>query len=196
MRDIDVFARLLNVRHPRKVEDVSGAPERRRLDIRLAHRLNATFTCPEYGRRCPAYDHLPSRTWRHLDHGDCLTPLRARLPRVACPGPGVRQVHLPWAVPGSRLTIPFERHAIDVLWEADILGGCRLLRLHWHQAWNIRERAVARGRRTKRPRIIAHLGVDEKAVAKRHRYVTLVNDLDPGTGVHRGRPQEDQLGRR
>ena len=29
--------------------------------------------------------------------------------------------------------------------------------------------------------IIAHLGVDEKAVAKRHRYVTLVCDLDRGT---------------
>jgi transposase len=181
MRDIDVFSRLLNVRHPWKVEDVSVAPERRRLDIRLAHRRNATFTCSECGRRCPTYDHLPSRSWRHLDHGDCLTLLHARLPRVACPGHGVRQVHIPWAVPGSRLTIPFERHAIDVLLETDILGGCRLLRLRWHQAWNIMERAVARGQRAKRPRIIARLGVDEKAVAKRHRYVTLVNDLDRGT---------------
>jgi transposase len=100
---------------------------------------------------------------------------------VACPEHGVRQVRIPWAVPGSRLTIPFERYAIDVLLEADILGGCRLLRLHWHQAWNVMERAVARGLRAKRSRIIAHLGVDEKAVAKRHRSVTLVNDLDRGT---------------
>ena len=43
------------------------------------------------------------------------------------------------------------------------------------------ERAVERGLRAKERRVIAHLGVDEKAVAKRHRYVTLVCDLDRGT---------------
>jgi transposase len=43
------------------------------------------------------------------------------------------------------------------------------------------ERAVARGLRAKKRRAIAHLGVDEKAVARRHRYVTLVCDLDRGT---------------
>ncbi len=31
------------------------------------------------------------------------------------------------------------------------------------------------------PRLIRHLGVDEKAVAKGHQYVTLVSDLDRGT---------------
>jgi transposase len=43
------------------------------------------------------------------------------------------------------------------------------------------ERAVERGLKAKKRRIIARLGVDEKAVAKRHRYVTLVSDLDRGT---------------
>jgi transposase len=84
-------------------------------------------------------------------------------------------------LPGSRFTIAFERHAIDVLLEADILGSTRLLRISWDEAWNLMERAVARGLRAKKRRVIAHLGVDEKAVAKRHRYVTLVCDLDRGT---------------
>ena len=84
-------------------------------------------------------------------------------------------------MPGSRFTIAFERHAIDVLLEAHILGSTRLLRISWDEAWNLMERAVARGLRAKKRRVIAHLGVDEKAVAKRHRYVTLVCDLDRGT---------------
>ena len=91
--------------------------------------------------------------------------------RSASPGP----------CPARRFTIPFERHAIDVLLEADVLGGAGLLRISWDEAWNIMERAVARGQRAKRRRVIAHLGVDEKAVAKRHRYVTLVCDLDRST---------------
>jgi hypothetical protein len=32
-------------------------------------------------------------------------------------------------LPNSLFTIAFERHAIDVLLEADVLGGTRLLRL-------------------------------------------------------------------
>ena len=82
-----------------------------------------------------------------------------------------------------------------MLLEADVLGGARLLHLTWDEAWNIMERAVARGQRAKERRAIAHLGVDEKAVAKRHRYVTLVNDLDRGTveyiGDDRGKTSLD-----
>lgn len=94
---------------------------------------------------------------------------------------GVRRVCVPWALPGSRFTIAFERHAIDVLLETDVLGGARLLRISWDEAWNIMERAVERGLLAKKRRVIAHLGVDEKAVAKRHCYVTLVCDLDRAT---------------
>ena len=142
---------------------------------------NATFTCPECGRRSPLYDHLPYRKWRHLDHGDCLTWLHARPPRVACPMHGVRQIRIPWALPGCRLTMSFERHAIDVFLQADVLGGAGLLRLSWDETWNIMERAVTRGQQAKKRRVIARLGVDEKAVAKGHCYVTLVCDLDRST---------------
>jgi transposase len=107
-----------------------------------------------------------------------LTWLHTHLPRVACPVHGIRRVRVPWALPGCRFTIAFERHAIDVLLEADVLGGARLLHISWDEAWNFMERAVERGLRAKKRRVIAHLGVDEKAVAKRHRYVTLVCDLD------------------
>ncbi len=129
----------------------------------------------------PLYDHIPLRRWRHLDHGGFLTWLNARVPRVACREHGIRQIPIPWALPSSRFTIPFERHAIDVLLEADVLGGARLLHISWDEAWNLMERAVERGLRAKKQRVIAHLGVDEKSVARRHQYVTLVCDLDRST---------------
>jgi transposase len=190
MRDTDIFSKLLNLQNPWRVDRVALTPEERRLDVWLAHRRNASFPCPECGTRSPLYDHAPSRSWRHLDYGDYQTWLHARAPRVNCREHGIRRSRVPWATPGSRLTIPFERHAIDVLRETDVDGGARLLRLTWHEAWNIVERAVARGQRAKGRRIVAHLGVDEKAVAKRHRYVTLVNDLDRGTVEYIGDDRE------
>jgi transposase len=181
MRDTDVFRTLLGLEHPWRVDRVCLSPEGKQLDLWLVHHPRASFSCPECGRVRPLYDHVPSRSWRHLDHGDYRTWLYARLPRVTCSEHGIRQVLLPWALPGARYTIAFERQAIDVLLETDVLGGARLLRLSWHEAWHLMERAVARGQQAKKRRLIRRLGVDEKAVAKRHQYVTLVCDLDRAT---------------
>jgi len=46
------------------------------------------------------------------------------------------------------------------------------------------ERAVKRGRQRKAPKVVRRLGVDEKAAAKGHRYLTLVCDLEEGTVEH------------
>jgi transposase len=181
MRDVALFARLLALPNPWRVECASFDPEEQQVDLRLVHRRNAIFPCPECGTRSPLHDHLPSRKWRHLDHGGCATWLHARPPRVDCPEHGIHQVRLPWALPGCRFTIPFERHAIDVLLQADVLGGAELLRISWDEAWHLMERAVARGQRAKPRRVMARLGVDEKAASRGHRYVTLVFDLDRST---------------
>jgi transposase len=181
MRDIDFMAQLLALEEPWRVQQVCLTPKDKRLNVSLEHRLGVTFSCPECGQARPVYDHLPSRGWRHLDHGEFLTRLHARVPRVACPEHGIRQVQVPWALPGARMTFPFERHAIDTLLEADVLGASRLLNLSWDEAWHVMERAVARGLLAKKRRVISLLGVDEKSFAKRHRYVTLVCDLQRGT---------------
>jgi transposase len=138
------------------------------------------FPCPECGTRLPVRDHVPERTWRHLDSGPFVTMLRARLPRVACLLHGIRQVRVPWASPHVRFTLAFEHWAIDVLRETDVLGATRLLRISWDEAWHLMERAVARGQQRKRRLVVPHLGVDEKAIAKGHTYLTLVCDLDRG----------------
>jgi transposase len=181
MRDIDVFTKLLRLERPWSVEQVVLNPDDESVEVFVHHRKNARFGCPKCDAVLRLRDHKPPRRWRHLDHGSWKTWVYARIPRVCCLFHGLRQVHLPWALPGSRFTCEFERHAIDTLLEADVLGASRLLRLNWHETWGVMERAVARGLKAKRRRVIPYLGVDEKAIAKGHRYVTLVSDLDRGT---------------
>lgn len=190
MRDIDFFSRLLCLKKPWKVSRVSLSSKEKEFDIWLEHSNRTEFGCPECGPPLPLYDHAPTRRWRHLDHGDRLTWLHARLPRVYCLEHGVRRVQVPWALPESRFTLPFERHAIDVLLETDVLGGARLLSLSWDEAWHLMERAVERGKLRKKRRVIPYLGVDEKAVARRHQYVTLVCDLNRGTVEYLGENRE------
>lgn len=181
MRDVDVFSKLLCLERPWFVERVILDSEDETVHVFLHHRSNARFRCPMCDAVLPLHDHTPFRKWRHLDHGSWKTWLFARIPRVSCMFHGVRQVRLPWALPNSRFTLGFEKHAIDTLLEADVSGASRLLRMTWHEAWGVMERAVARGLKAKRRRVIPYLGVDEKSIAKRHRYMTLVCDLNRGT---------------
>lgn len=181
MRTDTLYARILSLERPWVVAGVDLDEERSCVHVRLDHRTAATFRCPTCGLARPVFDHLPARRWRHLDTVGWATWIEARVPRVQCPTHGVRAVVVPWALPRSRYTMGFERHAIDVLRACHIRGASTLLRLSWDEAWGIMERAVARGQKRKRRRVIARLGVDEKSVAKRHRYVTLVCDLQRGT---------------
>jgi len=181
MRTATLYRELLGLERPWEVKTVRMFPEERKVIVGMSHPRGIRFPCPECGRGLPVYDHVGPRLWRHLDSGSFLTFVEARIPRVACWFHGVRQVEVPWALPQERCTTAFERWAIDVLRETDVLGATRLLRVSWDEAWGLMERAVARGQRRKARRVMPRLGVDEKAVAKGHSYFTLVSDLDRGT---------------
>ena len=181
MNDRSFFSGLLKLEDPWTVERLSYPPEEKQIDVLLGHRKRVSFSCPECQMRLPLYDHAPSRVWRHLDHGGYVTWLHARVPRVYCLEHGLRRVIVPWALPEARFTSAFESHAIDVLLETNVQGATRLLQISWDEAWNLMERAVARGQHAKKKETITLLGVDEKAVAKGHQYVTLVCDLQRST---------------
>jgi transposase len=93
---------------------------------------------------------------------------------------------VPWAEARARFTALFERLAIDVLQVSDVEGARRILRVSWEEAWGIMERAVARGKKRKKRRVVRKMGVDEKSAARGHNYLTIVSDLDRGTVEYLG----------
>jgi transposase len=54
----------------------------------------------------------------------------------------------------------------------------RLIDLSWDEGWGVMERAVRRGLERKERRVPERIGVDEKSFARRHKYETLIYDLD------------------
>ena len=181
MRDVELYRQVLGLETPWTVTRVDLSVTEERVDVWAGHADRVRWPCPTCGAELPVYDHAAARAWRHLDTCQFVTYLHARPPRVDCPDHGVRQVRLPWAEAHARFTLLFERLAIDVLKECDIRGATRILRISWDEAWHLMERAVARGQRAKGPRVPRRLGVDEKAAAKGHRYLTLVCDLTHAT---------------
>lgn len=183
MQDTELYRHLLGITAPWSVTRVALNVKEQRVDVWAEHD-DSSWSCPECGKELPVYDHAEERQWRHLDSCQFMTYLNARPPRVKCPEHGVKQAKLPWAEPRSRFTAMFERFAIDVLLQTDITGATRILRVSWDEAWRLMKRAVHRGLKAKQRRVCTHLGVDEKAIAKHHKYMTLVCDLKNGTVEH------------
>ena len=175
MRDVELYKAILGLTPPWTVVSVVLNVKGQQVTVQV-HAGEGPFSCPECQATAPGYDRKPRR-WRHLDTCQFTTWIEAEVPRVECPTHGVKQLPVPWAEPGSQFTALLERFAIDLLRECSVQGGADLLRITWDEAWGIKARAVTRGLARRGHEVVARLGVDEKAIAKRHRYLTVVADL-------------------
>jgi transposase len=180
MQDRELYRRILGIESPWQVERVELKLHEGEVHIYLEHAPDVNWPCPECSAPSPLYDHQPERRWRHLDTCQYQTILHASPPRAQCREHGVKVVALPWAEAGARFTALFEALAIDWLKAASQKAVAILLDLSWDEIHGIMERAVKRGLKRRQSEPLPHLGVDEKAFRKGHRYLTLVNDLKRG----------------
>jgi transposase len=180
MQDHQLYEQILGIASPWFVDRVELKLEEGQVHVHLAHGDGAEWRCPKCDRTCPLHDHTPPRTWRHLDTCQYQTLLHAATPRTDCSEHGVHAVRLPWAQPQSRFTLLFERLAMDWLLAASQQAVADRLGLSWDEIHGIMRRGVERGLSRRAATPIPHVGVDEKAFRKGHRYATLVSDLDQG----------------
>lgn len=192
MESKDLYRHLLGLSEPWTVERVDLDMAKQHVEVYVGHPNGTRFACPECGQEYGVYDHLATRVWRHLDSCQFLTYLHASPPRILCPEHGVRQARLPWAEEGSRFTHLFEVLAIDLLQAANVKRAAQILRISWDQAWHLMERAVLRGRAAKESALPRQIGIDEKAIAKGHQYMTLVCDLDAATVQYIGEGRTEE----
>lgn len=135
--------------------------------------------CPECNRDCALKDHREERRWRHLDTMQFQTIIKSRVPRSDCPEHGAKTISIPWAGPGSRFTLLFERFAIDVITSSkSIKDAALLLGISWDQVHHIQSRAVERGLKRRKLTKMKNVGIDEKSFLKGHQYASVMADID------------------
>ena len=178
MEDIALYQQILGFKEPWRVKTV----QLQRKEGEILVQVECTekdWACshPGCGQRMHLHD-WETRRWRHLDSCQFKTIVQADVPRVRCAEHGSVTVSVPWAEKYGRFTAMFERLAIDVMRECSISGACDLMRISWEEADGIKQRAVKRGLQRKQPQVNPLLCVDDKSVARRHQYVTVVARVD------------------
>ena len=172
------FGLLLGLDDKWKVASVDLQTENKRVVIRVEWNGGKPMLCPECGKHCAFYDLRAERSWRHLDTMQFETIIRCSTPRCKCQKHGVHTINNPWAGPYGRFTLMFEALAIRVM-EActTVKAACGLLGISWHQADEIRRRAVERGMSRRQQQAIDYVGLDEKSFGKHHDYISVLTDI-------------------
>jgi transposase len=98
----------------------------------------------------------------------------------------VRQVEIPFANPRRSYTKSFERYALELSRRMTILDVAIHLNVSWDTIKDIQKRDLSR--RFAKPKLkhLRQIAIDEIAVAKGHRYLTIVMDLESGAVVFVG----------
>jgi transposase len=127
------------------------------------------------------------RRFRMVPIGRRATFLVLPIPRVACQACGVvRQVKIPFADTRRSYTSSFERYALELGRRMTIRDVAVHLGVSWDVIKDIQKRDLAR--RFAKPKLkhLRHIAIDEISIAKGHRYLTVVMDLDSGAVVFVG----------
>jgi transposase len=127
------------------------------------------------------------RRFRALPIGGRATFVVLPIPRVECQACGaVRQVEVSFADPRRSYTSSFERYALELGRRMTIRDVAAHLGVGWDLIKDIQKRDLSR--RFAKPKLkhLRHIAIDEIAVAKGHRYLTVVMDLKSGAVVFVG----------
>ncbi len=192
MDDKLLFTRILKIRPPWFIKTITVNEGEERIDIHVDHEPDIRVRCPVCETFYGMYDHAPERIYRHLDTCQMKTFIHLRPPRVNCPHHGVKQVDSEFGENRSDMTFAFETFVLRIAAECSIEATERLCGLGWDQCWNVLERAVGRGLDRKPRRVPSRIGVDEKSIARGHKYETLVYDMDAGTVEYVGDDRSQQ----
>jgi transposase len=127
------------------------------------------------------------RRFRTIPIGGKPVYLALAVPRVECRQcEVVRQVKIAFADPRVTYTKAFQRYALELLRDMTIQDVADHLGISWDVIKEIQKADLKR--RFGRPRLkhLRHIAIDEISIAKGHRYLTIVLDLESGVVVHVG----------
>jgi transposase len=127
------------------------------------------------------------RRFRSLPIGSRPVQIVLEVARVACPDCGkVRQVSLDFADERRRYTHAFERYVLELSQQMTIRDVAQHLHVGWDLVKDIQHRYLSRKFRRIKLQHLRQIAIDEIAIGRGQRYLTVVLDLESGAVVFVG----------
>jgi transposase len=146
-----------------------------------------TLRCSVCGSRDVTAHGGVTRLFRSVPIGSKATRVLLKVPRVECRACGVtRQVAVPFADPHKGYTHAFARYALELSCRMTIQDVARHLDVSWDTIKDIQKQDLQRHFSKPRLRKLRQIAIDEIAVGKGQRYLTVVLDLVSGAVVFVG----------
>jgi transposase len=146
-----------------------------------------TCRCSACGSRQVISRGHAERQFLALPIGRRKTTVALPIPRVECQACGrVRQVEVPFADPRRSYTRSFERYVLELSRRMTIKDVAHHLDIGWDMVKDIQKRDLKRRYAKPKLKHLRAIAIDEISVARGHRYLTVVMDLESGAVVFVG----------
>ena len=143
--------------------------------------------CPACGSSDVVCRGKVRRQFHSLPIGKKPVDIQLDVQRVQCRQCGcIRQDRVDFAEPRRRHTRAFERYVVDLSKSMTMLDIARYLDVGWDRVKDILKRHLSRRFRRIRLRALRLIAIDEIAIGKGHKYLTIVLDLLSGAVVFVG----------
>jgi transposase len=181
-----------------KVVDVETNERKKRMTVQLEPKWDAAYCsgCGALSREVGGV--VKERTWRGMPMGTWDCWLRSPLRRVRCKSCGKEGLEaIPWARPGSRYTLDFEREVLAMARSSSFLAVATHFKIGWKVVNNLVSTLVQWHSARVRRRKLSRIGVDEISYGRGHsKYLTVVWDHDRSEVVWMGEGKEGDVLRR
>ena len=143
--------------------------------------------CGRCGSRHVVRRGVYPRRFRSVPIGRHRVQIALDVPRVGCMDCGaVRQVRVRFADERRSYTKAFERHVLDLSRHMTIRDVARHLQVGWDVVKDIQKRYLGQKFKHIKVKHLRQIAIDEIAIGRGHRYLTVVLDLVSGTVVFVG----------
>jgi transposase len=176
-----VFQQILCLGEGWKVSSVEYEEAARRVEIKVEEtsKLWPQEKCPKCDRQpVGGYDHVPERTWRHLNVCQLGAVIRCALPRGQCKTcQHVYQVKPPWEGRSKHFTQEFEGFALTLMREMPVKKAGEILGETDQRLWRMLMAHVEAAYQDLSMEEVVWIGADEMNRRKGHNYLTVFADL-------------------
>ena len=134
------------------------------------------LTCQSLGISC--HDHVPTRSWRHLDAFGKRSEILCNLPRGRCPKCSkIYRVKVPWEGRGKHFTTGFEGFALALMRQMPVNKASEIIGETDQRLWRVLFKHVDAVYKELDMSEVEWIGVDEMNCRKGHDYLTVFADL-------------------